>query len=188
MYSFPDLEPVCCSMSSSNCRFLTRIQISQEAGQVVQCSHLFQNFPQFIVIHTVKGFGIINKAEVDIYWNTLAFSMIQWMLPIWSLVSLPFLNPAWTSRISQFTYCWSLPWRILSITLLVCEMSAIVWQSEHYFPLPFFGIGMKSGLFWFCDHCWVFQICWHIECSIFTASSFSYFRIEIAQLEFYHLH
>ena len=56
---------VCYSMSSSNCCFLTCIQVSQEAGQVVWYSHLFQNFPQFIVIHTVKGFGIVNKAEVD---------------------------------------------------------------------------------------------------------------------------
>ena len=53
-------------MSSSNCCFLSCIQISQEAGQVVQYSHLFQNFPQFIVIHTVKGFGIVNKAEMDV--------------------------------------------------------------------------------------------------------------------------
>ena len=66
MYSFPDLEPVCCSMFSSNCYFLTCIQISQEAGQVVWYSYLFQNFLQFVVIHTVKGFGMINKAEVDV--------------------------------------------------------------------------------------------------------------------------
>src|SRR5574340_770759 len=52
-------------MSSSNCCFLTCIQISQEAGQVVWYSHLLQNFPQFIVIHTVKGFGVVNEAEVD---------------------------------------------------------------------------------------------------------------------------
>ena len=52
-------------MSSSSCCFLTCIQISQEAGQVVWYSHLFQNFPQFIVIHTLKGFGIVNKAEID---------------------------------------------------------------------------------------------------------------------------
>ena len=52
--------------------------------------------------------------------------MIQRMLAIWSLVPLPFLKPAWTSGTSWFTYCWSLAWRILSITLLVCEMSAIV--------------------------------------------------------------
>ena len=67
MYSFSYLEPVCCSMSSSNCCFLICIQVSQEAGQVVWYSHLFQNFPQFIVIHTVKGFGIVNKAEVDAF-------------------------------------------------------------------------------------------------------------------------
>ena len=54
-------------MSSSNCCFLTCIQISQEAGQVVWYSHLFQNFPQFIVIHTVKGLGIVNKAEIDVF-------------------------------------------------------------------------------------------------------------------------
>ena len=52
-------------MSSSNCCFLTCIQIFQEAGQVVWYSHLFQNFPQFIVIYTVKGFGIVNKAKLD---------------------------------------------------------------------------------------------------------------------------
>ena len=63
-------------MSSSNCCFLTCIQVSQEAGQVVLYSHLVQNFPQFTVIHTVKGFGIINKAEIDVFLE-LSFSMIQ---------------------------------------------------------------------------------------------------------------
>ena len=54
-------------MSGSNCCFLTFIQISQEAGQLVWYFQLFQNFPQFIVIHTVKGFGIVNKAEIDVF-------------------------------------------------------------------------------------------------------------------------
>src|SRR5574337_424880 len=67
MYSFSYLEPVCCSMSSSNFCFLTCIQVSQEAGQAVWYSHHFKNFPQFVVIHTVKGFGIVNKAEVDVF-------------------------------------------------------------------------------------------------------------------------
>ena len=98
--------------------------------------------------------------------------MIQWMLAIWSLVPLPFLNPAWTSGSSQFTHCRSLTWRILGITLLACEISAIVRSFEHSLALPFFGIGMKTELFQSCGHCWVFQICWHIECSTFTASSF----------------
>ena len=66
MYSFPNSEPVC-SMSSSNCYFLTCIHISQEAGKVVWYSHLFKNLPQFVVIHTVKGVGIVNKAEVDVF-------------------------------------------------------------------------------------------------------------------------
>ena len=67
MYSFSYLEPVCFSMSSSNCSFLTCIQVSQQAGQVVWYAHLFQNFPQFVVIHTVEGFGIVNKAELDVF-------------------------------------------------------------------------------------------------------------------------
>ena len=54
-------------MSSSNCCFLTGIQVSQEAGQVVWYPHLFQNFPQFIVIHKFKGCGVVNKAEVDVF-------------------------------------------------------------------------------------------------------------------------
>ena len=54
------------------------------------------------------------------FWNSLAFSMIHRLLGIWSLVPLPFLNPAWTSRSLRFTCCWSLAWRILSITLLAC--------------------------------------------------------------------
>ena len=60
-------------MSSSNCCFLTCIQVSQEAGQVVWYSHLFQNSPQFIVIHTVKGFGIVNKAEIDAFLELSCF-------------------------------------------------------------------------------------------------------------------
>ena len=60
-------------MSSSNCCFLTRIQFSQEAGQVVWYSHHCQNFPRFIVIHTVKGFGIVNKAEIDVFLELSCF-------------------------------------------------------------------------------------------------------------------
>ena len=74
MHSFSYLEPVCFSMYSSNCSFLTCIQISQKAGQVVWYSHLLKNFPQFIVIHTVKGFGIVNKAEIDVFLEHSCFS------------------------------------------------------------------------------------------------------------------
>ena len=60
-------------MSSSNCFFLTCIQISQEAGKVVWYSHLLKNFPQFVVIHTIKGFGVITKAEVDVFLELSCF-------------------------------------------------------------------------------------------------------------------
>jgi len=60
-------------MSGSNCYFLTCIQISQEAGQVVWYSHLLKNFPHFFVIHTVKGFGVVNKAELDVFLELSCF-------------------------------------------------------------------------------------------------------------------
>ena len=66
-YSFPNLEPVCCFMSGSNYCFLTCILVPQEAGKVVWYSHLFKNFPQFVVIHTVKGFRVVSEAEVDVF-------------------------------------------------------------------------------------------------------------------------
>ena len=73
MYSYPNLEPVWYSMSGSDCCFLTCIQISQEAGKVVWYSHLLKNFPQFFVIYTVKGFGVINRAEVDVFLEFFCF-------------------------------------------------------------------------------------------------------------------
>jgi len=60
-------------MPSSNSCFLTCIQISQEAGQVVWYSHLFKNFPHFVVIHTVKGFGVVTKAEEDVFLELYCF-------------------------------------------------------------------------------------------------------------------
>ena len=152
MYSFSYSKPVCYSMSSSNCCFLTCIQISQEAGQVVWYSHLFQNFPQFIVIHTVKGFGIVNKAEIDV------FLELSWFFndpaDVGNLISgsLPFLNTAWTSGSSRFTYCWSLAWRTLSITLRVCiECNCAVFWT-------FFAI----ALLWDWNENWSFPVlCCH---------------------------
>ena len=61
---------------------MTCIEISQEAGQVVWYSYLLKNFPQFVVIHTVKGFGIVNKAEIDVFLELACFLMIQRMLAI----------------------------------------------------------------------------------------------------------
>ena len=126
-YSFPYLEPVCCSMYSSNCCFLTCIQISQQVGQVGWYSHLFQNFPQFVVIHTVKGFAIVNKAEINVFLEFSCFfhdpmdvgylisgssAFSKTSFNIWKFTVHILLNPG----LENF-----------SITLLACEMSAIVW-------------------------------------------------------------
>ena len=73
-------------MSSSNCCFLTCIQISQEAGQVVWYSHLFQNFPQFIVIHTIKGFSIVNKAEIDVFLELSCFFNYPFSCNWWNFI------------------------------------------------------------------------------------------------------
>ena len=72
-YSFSYLEPVHCFMSSSNCCFLTSMQISHEAGKVVWYSHLLKNFPQFLMIHTVKGFSVVNETEVDVFLEFSSF-------------------------------------------------------------------------------------------------------------------
>ena len=78
---------------------------------------------QFVLIHTVKGFGIVNKAGVDVFLELSCFFNDPMDLAIWFLVPLPFLNPAWTSGSSWFMYCWSLAWRIWSIILLGFEMN-----------------------------------------------------------------
>ena len=126
----------------------------------------------FIVIHTVKGFGIVNKAEIDAFLDLSCFFNdpvdVGNLISGFSAFSKTSLN-IWKFRVHVLL---SLAWRILSITLLSCEMSAIVWYFEHTLALPFFGIGMKTDFFQSCGHCWVFQICWHIECSTFTVSSF----------------
>ena len=135
-------------------------------------SHLFHKFPQFVVIHKVQVFGTVTIAEVLVF---LEFSCFLYdPTDVGNLISgsSAFSNPAWTSGSSWFTCCWSLTCKILSITLLAYEMNAIVWSFEHCLALPFFGIGMKTDLFQSCGHCWVFQICWHIECSTFTPLSF----------------
>ena len=112
-------------MSSSNCCFLTCIQVSQEE---VRWSGITTHWRIF---HSLLWYTQSNALHSQ--WSRsrcfsgipLLFSMIQWTLTIWSLVPLAFLNPAWASESSLFTYCWSLAWRILSITLLACEMRAI---------------------------------------------------------------
>ena len=100
----------------------------------------------FVVIHRVKGYSVISEAEVDVFLKFSCFAVIQWMLAIWPLVHLPFLNPSWTSGSSQFTYCWSLAWRILIITSTWDECNcavvwaffglAFLWEWKEYWPSP----------------------------------------------------
>ena len=77
------------------------------------------------------------------FWNSLTSLMIQQMLAIWSLVPLPFLKPAWTSGSSWFMYYWSLAWRILSITLLACEMSSVVCSLSIHWHCLSLGLEWK---------------------------------------------
>ena len=116
------------------------------------------------MIHTVKGFSIINKVDVFLEFPCFLYDPTN----VSNLISdsSAFLNTAFTSGSPWFTYCWSLAWRILSITLLACEMSTIIWYFEHSLVFLFFDIWMKTNLFQSCGHCW------HIACSTFTASSF----------------
>ena len=158
MYSFPCLEPVCCSVSSSNCCFLTWVQISQEAGQVVWYSQLFQNFPQFLVIHIVKGFGIVNKAKVGIFlelscffddltdvgnlisgssglfWALLTFSKSS--LNIWKFMVHVLLKPDLENFEHYFTSVWdecncAVVWAFFGI--------AFLWDWNENWPFPVLG-------------------------------------------------
>ena len=151
-------------MSASNCCFLTGIEVSQDEGKVVWYSCLFKNVPVCCDPHSQSLYSVVNEAEVDVSQNSLAFSVIQGMLAIWSQVPLPFLHPACTSGSSWFVYRWSLVWRILNITSLAHEMSATVWSFKH-----FFGI----AILWDWNENWPCAVMWPLlntECSTWTAS------------------
>ena len=127
MYSFPNLEPVYCYKSSSNCYFLTCIQVSQETGKVVHYSHLFKNFPQFVVIHTVRDFSVVNEAEVDAFLKFPCFFYDS--VDVGNLISGSFAFS------KSSLYIWKFSVHILlkptlkdfSITFQAYDVSAIVW-------------------------------------------------------------
>ena len=156
MCSFPSLEPVHCSMSGSNCYFLTCIHFSQEAGKVVWYSHLLKNFQQFVVIHTVKGFNVVNE-EVDVF---LEFSCF-------------FYDPVYVGNLisgsSAFSESSLNIWKFLAHILLKANLE----DFKHYLASIWNeGNCKKTDFFQSCGRCWVFQISWHIEWSTLTASSF----------------
>ena len=148
MYSFPNLEPVCCSVSGSNYCFLPCIHISQEADKVVWYSHVFKNFQQFVVIHTVKGFGIVNEAEVDVflelpcfYYDAIQFSSVQLL----SRVRL-FATP-WTAACQaslSITNSWSLP-KHMSIESVMPSNHLISCHPFHFLPSIFPSIRVFSN-------------------------------------------
>ena len=159
-------------MSSSNSCFLPCIEVSHKAGNMVWYSHLFENIPQLIVIQTVKGFSIINEAEVDdflecscIFYDPVdvdnlisgssAFSKSS--LHVWKLSVHVLLKPS----LKDFEHNLSSMWNEYNCTVI-----------KTLLELPSFGIRMKTDLFQSCGHCWVFQICWPIEWITLTASSF----------------
>ena len=150
MYSFPDLEPVCHSMSSSNCCFLTCIWISQEASQVVWFSHLLKKFPQFVVIHTVKGFGIVKKAGIFVFLELSCFSddpmdvgnlisgssaFSKSSLNIWKFPVHVLLKPGLENFEHYFTSVWGecncvVVWKFFGI--------AFLWDWSENRPFPVF--------------------------------------------------
>ena len=147
MYSFSYLEPVCCSMSSSNCCFLTCIKVSQEAGQVVWCAH--RRIFQFVVTYTVKGFGIVNKAEVDVFLELSCFfddptdvsnlisgssAFSKSSLNIWKFTVHVLLKPGLENFEHYFASMWdeyncAVVWAFFGI--------AFLWDWNENWPFPF---------------------------------------------------
>ena len=158
-------------MSDSNCCFLTCIQISQEASRVVWYSHLLKNFPQFVVIHTVKSFSIVNEAEVDVFLEFSCFfcdptdvgnlisgssAFSKSSLNIWKFSVHVLLKPS----LENFEHYFAIVWDKCNCAVVRTSFDiAFLWD-------------WNAILFQSCGHCWVFQICWRVECSTFTASSF----------------
>ena len=173
-------------MSSSNCCFLTCIQISQEAGQVVWYSLLLKNFPPFVVIHTVKSFGIVNKAEVDVFLELSCF----------------FNDPTDVGNLISGSSAFSKSslniWKFMVYVLLKAGLG----NFEHYFATvwdecncavvwTFFGI----AFLWDWNENWPFPVLWPLLSfpnllGILSAALLQHHLLgfEIAQLEFHHIH
>ena len=145
MYSFSNLVPIHCSMSNSNCYCLTCIQVSQKTGKVVWYSYLFKKFPQFFVIHTVKGFSVVSEAELDVF---LEFSCF-------------FYDPTDVGNLISGSSAFSKSslniWKFLVHGLLKPSLEdfeydlASMWNEGNCAPVwTFFGI----ALLWDCNENW----------------------------------
>ena len=147
MYSFPDLELVHSSMSSSNCCFLTCIQISQETSQVWYSPRL-KNVPQFVVIHTVKGFGIVNKVEVVVFLELSCFfddpanvgnlvsgssALSKSSLNIWKFTVHLLLKPG----LENFEHCFASVWDGCTCVVVRAFFGiAFIWDWNENWPFP----------------------------------------------------
>ena len=135
-------------MSSSNCCFLTCIQISQEACQVVWYSHLLKNCPQFVVIHTVKGFGVVNKAEVDDFLELSCFfddpadvgilisgssAFLKSSLNIWKFLVHVLLKPGLENFEHYFTSVWD---ECSCVVVWTFSGIAFLWDWNENWPFP----------------------------------------------------
>ena len=147
-YSFPNLEPVNCSIFRSNCCFLTCIRVSQEAGKVVWYSHLFKNFPQFVVIHTVKVFSVVNEPEVHVFLEFSCFlhnptevgnlvshfsAFPQSILNIWKFLVRVLLKPS----LKDFEHCIASTWSEYNcVVVWTCFDIALLWDWNENWSFP----------------------------------------------------
>jgi len=138
-------------MPSSNCCFLTCIHVSQEAGKVVWYSHLFKNFPQFVVIHRVKGFSIVNEAEMDVFLELPCFLCDQ--MNVGNLFSH-------SSAFSKYSlYIWKFLVHILlkpSLKDFECYLASMWNEHNCVIVWTFFGI----VLLWEWNENWPFLVLW----------------------------
>ena len=141
MYSFLNLEPISYSMSGSNCCFLTCIQVSQERDKVVWYSDLFKNFPQFAVIHTVKGFSIIKEADVFLKFpcflydptNVSSSSFSKSSLYIWKFSVHVLLK----TRLKDFEHILTSMWNKCNCMVVWTFFGiALLWDWNENWPFP----------------------------------------------------
>ena len=151
MHSFLNFEPVHCSISSSNCCFLTCIQVSQKTGKVIWYSYLFKKFPQLVLIHTVKGFSIVTVAEVDVFLEFPCF--LYEPMNVGNLISV-------SSALSKCTlYLWKFLVHILQTASLKDfeHYLAIMWSEGNFtVACTFSGI----AFLWDWNENWPFPVLW----------------------------
>ena len=150
--------------------FFTCIQVAQETGKAVWYSHVLKNFPQFVVIHMVKGFSIVNEAEVDIFLELPCFFYDP--MDVGSLIS----DSSAFSKSSLYIWIF-LVHLLLKPNLKDFEHEPARMGNEHNLNILWhcISLGLEwKQLFQSCGPCWVFQICWHIECSTLPVWSFRF--------------